>query len=694
MIHSSILNPDSIVVIGASNDTSKPGGKVLKNIIENNYDGFLYAVNPKENKIQGIASYLTCESLPMVDLAIIAIAAPYVEETIRILAEQKNCKGFILFTAGFSEIGDEGKALENRCVEIVESVGGTLIGPNCIGVLTRRYKGVFAGPIPEYDPLGCDCVSASGATMVFIMEQAIPRGLRFSTIFSIGNAAQIGIEDVLEYWDNTFDPERSSRIKLLYLEEVNNPQKFLKHARSLSQKGCKIAAIKAGITEEGSRAVSSHTGSLAGSSMAVGALFRRAGIVRCYSRIELVYVACVFAHKPLMGNRMAIVTHAGGPGILLTDILTKKGMKVPSLGNVKGKKLLSKLNHGSSVNNPIDFLATGTAEQLGEILEFADKEWDDIDGIIVVFGTTGMWRVNNVYEMLHQKMQSCRKPIYPILPSTVLAAEEVKHFLEMGRINFTDEVILGYVLARIYRTSCAYNDEILPKVNASLIRNIITQNENGYMSNEHCHALMQASGIPTPAAFESDNIGAVLSFSKEKKGPFVLKANGPIHKSDAGAVILNQNTSEEIESGFHRLMKIKDTHAVLIQQQISGIEFFIGAKREEPFGHLILFGMGGIYIEIFKDFIAALSPLNRNEIKNGLRKLKSWPLIQGYRGKEGMNEDKLVDLILRISALLEQAPEIAEMDINPLMGNGNDLFAVDVRIRIENIDRNMKNNNL
>jgi len=416
MIHQSVLNPSSITVVGASNDATKPGGKVFRNIIENGFKGRVYPVNPREISIQGNPCYSSVNELPQVDLAIIAVAAQYVEEVIQVLASQKNCKGFIVFSAGFGEAGNEGKALEQRCVDIVNQYGGTLIGPNCIGVINENYKGVFAGPIPAYDPMGCDFVSASGATMVFILEEAISRGLKFSSLFSIGNSVQVGVEDMLEFWDINYQAGISSPIKLLYLEKVDNPQRFLKHARSLVKKGCRIAAIKAGSTEEGAQAVSSHTGSLAGSDAAVSALFRKAGIVRCYSRLELVYVAAIFNFPRPAGNRIAVITHAGGPGVMLTDILTKGGMKVPTLKGEAADSLLSKLYTGSSVANPIDFLATGTAEQLGEILEAVENDFDEIDASVVVFGTTGMWSVNNVYQVLHEKISTLKKPIFPILP--------------------------------------------------------------------------------------------------------------------------------------------------------------------------------------------------------------------------------------------------------------------------------------
>ena len=346
MIAKELLDPRSIVIVGASNDRSKPGGKVLYNILYNKFEGKIYGVNPKEKEVQGVPCFPDCDSLPEVELAIIAIAANHVEAALKVLAYEKKCKAFILFSAGFSETGSEGKSLEKRCVKIVNDAGGTLVGPNCIGVISGRYKGVFAGPIPEYDPMGCDCVSASGATMVYILEMAIPRGLKFRDIFSVGNSAQTGVEDILQYWDESFDERKSSKIKLLYMEQINDPQRFLKHARSLVNKGCRIAAIKSGNTEPGSRAVSSHTGALAGSDSAVSALFRKAGIIRCYSRVELVYVAAIFTIPPLKGDRIAVITHAGGPGVMLTDILVKNGMKVPQLQGPKADKLLSKLFSG------------------------------------------------------------------------------------------------------------------------------------------------------------------------------------------------------------------------------------------------------------------------------------------------------------------------------------------------------------
>lgn len=682
MITKELLDPKSIVIVGASNDVSKPGGKVLKNIIDHGFSGKLFAVNPKEKIVQGVECFSACENLPQVDLAIIAVSAQYVEANIRELALQKGCKAFILFSAGFSEIGDEGTALEKRCVEIINSVGGSLIGPNCIGVITEKYKGVFAGPIPQFDPMGCDCVSASGATMVFILEAAIPRGLKFRNIFSIGNSAQIGVEDILEYWDNEFDATSSSKIKLLYLEQVSDPKRFLKHARSLVKKGCRIAAIKSGSTEAGSRAVSSHTGSLAGSNTAVSSLFRKAGVVRCYSRVELVYVAAIFSHKQLRGDRIAVITHAGGPGVMLTDVLIKGGLKVPKIEGEKADELLSKLYPGSSVSNPIDFLATGTAQHLGHILDAVDYDFDHIDGSVVVFGTTGMWSVDDVYEVLHEKMKTSKKPIFPILPSVIQAADEVSHFHSMGHVNFTDEVSFGYVLSRVYKTSKPYDESELVEVDKKRIREIIDASDDGYLPPSTVAELLDAAGIKRVQEFTATNLSDALKHAEILGFPLVMKVVGPVHKSDVGGVKLNVTQIYEVKQLFSELMKIKDATSVLLQQQKSGTEVFIGAKDEEKFGHQIVCGLGGIFIEVFKDVSFALSPIGKDEAKDMISHLKSYPIIKGVRGREGVNEEMLIETMLKLSALLATAPEIKELDINPLLGSKNDLVAVDARVNI------------
>ncbi len=683
MIVRELINPKSIVIVGASNDISKPGGRILKNIIEGGYNGQLYAVNPKEDIVQGIKCFKETSQLPDVELAIIAIAAKYTPETVESLINEKSTKAFIVLSAGFSEVGSEGKILEQKVAKLVNDANGSLIGPNCIGVLTPRYMGSFAGPIPKLDKWGVDFVSGSGATAVFILETAIPMGLTFASLFSVGNSAQIGVEDVLEYWDNTYDPEISPRVKMLYLEKIDNPKKFLAHSQSLINKGCRICAIKAGMTDAGSRAASSHTGALAGSDDAVHALFRKAGIVRCYSREQLIYTAGVLMHRQLRGKNIAVITHAGGPGVMLTDALSKSGMNVPKIEGEKADELLAQLFHGSAVGNPIDFLATGTAEQLGLIIDYVENHFDHIDGSVVIFGTPGLFDVKPVYRLLHNKMKTCKKPIYPVLPSTILAKEAIEDFLSLGRVNFPEEVNLGWAIARVYNTPKPSENEGIPEVDIKEIRKVIESAENGYLPPEKVQSLLDAAGISRVGEAVALNKSDAVSHARRLGYPVVMKVVGPVHKSDIGGVSLFIGSDETAAKEFDRLMAIPEAKSVLIQPMLKGIELFAGAKKEAGFGHLVMCGMGGIFIEILKDVTKALTPVSMPEALEMIKNLRSRGLIEGARGQRGAGKELFAEAIVRLSALLEAAPEIAEMDLNPLIGTPEYVTAVDARIRVE-----------
>ena len=315
MINRQLINPESIVVVGASNNISKPGGKLLHNIRTGTYIGSLYSLNPKEDEIQGLPSYRDVSALPPTEMAFLAVPATFCTTVVRELAETKGTRAFVIVSAGFSEENSEGAKIEKDIAEICNHYNAALIGPNCIGVMTPAYQGVFTLPIPKLDSQGCDFISGSGATAVFIMESGLQKGLRFNHVFSVGNSAQLGVEDVLQYLDETHDPGQSSRVKMLYFETIKDPGRLLRHATSLIGKGCQIAAIKAGTTDAGSRAASSHTGAMASSDTAVDALFRKAGIVRCYGREELTTVDSVMLHPPLRGRNLAIITHAGGPAV-------------------------------------------------------------------------------------------------------------------------------------------------------------------------------------------------------------------------------------------------------------------------------------------------------------------------------------------------------------------------------------------
>ncbi|MBO7083499.1 MAG: acetate--CoA ligase family protein [Bacteroidales bacterium] len=689
MIAKELLNPKSIVICGASSDVHKPGGKSLKNLLESPFKGQIYAVNPKETEVQGVKCYAKVDDLPQVDCALLCIAAKFCAQTVDVLAKEKGCKGFIIISAGFSEESHEGAEIEKHIVDTINSVGGSLIGPNCTGFLNVNYAGCFDTPIPKLDPKGVDFITGSGATAVFIKEYGMSNGLKFNSVWAVGNSAQLGIEDVLEHLDETFDPVKSSHVIMLYMEKIGDPQRLLKHSRSLINKGCHIAAIKSGNSAAGSRAASSHTGALATSDAAVDALFRKAGIVRCHNRQELTTVCGVFMHPEIKGKRCAVITHAGGPAVMLTDVLSNGGLEVPSLKeHPASPALLAKLFGGSSVGNPIDFLATGTAEQLGYIIDTVENEYDEIDFSVVIFGSPGLFSNKEVYDLLDEKMKTCKKPIFPVLPSIINVKDEIEDFIAKGRINFPEECVLGNAICKVYNTPKPQPEHVeLPKVDVARIRKTIDRCKSGYLEIADYNELLDAAGISRKKSVEVSKKEDALAFAKEvgcsKDVPLVMKVVGPLHKSDVGGVTLGVKDLDTVAKEFDRLIVIPETYAVEMYPMLDGIDVYIGAIKDAKFGHQIFFGLGGIFIEVLKDVQSALAPITADEAKEMLKQLKGYKILQGVRGQEGVNIDLYADQVARVSALVQAAPEIAEMDLNPLLGNPRYVTAVDARIRIE-----------
>lgn len=684
MINESLLNPSSIVVVGASNNLRKPGGRILRNLLDGGYTGKLYVANPKDEQVQGLSAVKDVSDLPNVDLAILAIAAALCPGTVRILAEQKKTRAFIVLSAGFSEDSEEGRKLENEMVAIVNQTGGCLIGPNCIGVITPAYNGVFTTPVPRLSARGCDFASGSGATAVFIIESSLPKGLTFSSVFSVGNSAHTGIEDIVAYWDNTYEEGVSSPIKLLYVENIKDPDKLLHHASSLIRKGCRIAAIKAGTTEAGSRAATSHTGAMASADSAVEALFRKAGIVRCSGREELTTVASVFTHKPIRGKNIAIITHAGGPAVMLTDALSAGGLNIPRITGVDRENLLAMMNPGASADNPVDLIATATSDQLDKVIEYADKQLPGIDSIIVIFGSNGMIDIREIYELLHRKILSCNKPVLPILPSVTSSKDDLEYFMGLGHVNFPDEVVLGRALTRIANTPYPAAEKVqFDDVNLPLIREIIDKAPTGYLEPEQIQHLLTAAGIPLVKEEVVTSVREAKRKAAEIGFPMAIKVVGPVHKSDVGGVTLNIKSETHLIAEYKRMMKIKGVKGVLMQRMLEGTELFIGATYEPRFGHVILCGLGGIFVEVLGDISSGLAPLTFDEARSMIRSLRVYRIIQGTRGKPGVNEKIFTEIIVRLSSLLRFATEIKEMDLNPLIGNPHEIMVVDARIRIE-----------
>ena len=693
MINKQLLEPRSIVVIGGSNNVHKPGGSIVRNIISGGFSGPLHIVNPKEDEVQGIKAFHDVKEIPQTDLAVLVVAARFCPDYVDYLCAEKGVRAFVIISAGFSEETKEGALLEQRILDTCKQYGAALIGPNCIGLLNRHHHSVFTLPIPHLNPQGVDFISGSGATAVFILESAVSKGLQFNSVWSIGNGKQIGIEDVLQYMDEHFDAETDSKVKLLYIENISNPDKLLFHASSLIRKGCRIAAIKSGSSESGSRAASSHTGAIASSDSAVEALFRKAGIVRCFSREELTTVGCILTLSPLKGKNFAIVTHAGGPGVMLTDALSRGGFNVPKIEGPDADELKSKLFPGSSVANPIDFLATGTPEQLGIVIDYCEHKFEQIDAIAVIYGTPGLTQLYEAYDVLDKKIRECKKPIFPVLPSLHTAGPEVEDFLKKGHVNFSDEVTLATALSQIMRTPKPAAPEVqlygidIPELNKIIYREVHRLKfegiKSGYLAPDTVREILSCAGIPLVPEMVSTSKAELTAFAQRVGFPVVAKVVGPVHKSDVGGVALNIRTPEHLALEFDRMMQIPDATGIMVQKMLKGTELFIGAKYEERFGHVILCGLGGIFVEVLKDVSSGLAPLSYDEAFSMIHSLRGYKILKGTRGQKGINEQKYAEIIVRLSTLLRFATEIKEMDLNPLLADDNDVVAVDARILIE-----------
>jgi len=684
MLHEKLIMPKSIVVVGGSDNLHNLGGSVLRNLIEQQYQGELFVVNPKKDRVQNKRSYRDVREIPQVDLAIIAIPAEDVVEVAAVLAREKNTRGFIVYSAGFSELNEEGAAMERQLRKIVDEVGGSLLGPNNIGLVNQYYAGVFTRPLPKMDPAGVDFVSGSGATAVFTLEAAHQIGLTFSALYTVGNSAQTGVEEILEHLDETYVQGKSSRVKLLYIEGIRNPEKFLRHCVALRNKGCSIAALKSGVTEKGNIAAASHTGAMASPDIFVQALFDKAGIVRCQSRYELITVASILQQSKKLGKRIAIITHAGGPGVILTDVLTRNGVDVPTFSRKQQLVLQEGLYPGASAKNPVDMLATGTAEQLSFLLEYCDKSMEEVDAMVVIFGSPGLGSVAEAYDVIGKKIDSCRKAVFAILPSVVNVHKEIRDFIGQGHIAFYDESLFGASLAKVMRARLPVRYKPAPGLRQlSRIKSAVSQCANGYLDSARAFEILSWIGIPVayPMLFRTEK--ELLQKADALEYPVAQKVDGILHKSDQKGVILHVHDREELLLNFRTLMSIPGAKGVLVQKMAEGTEVFVGAKKQAGFPPLLLCGMGGIYVEVLKDLSHGMCPVSEAEANAMIRKLHAFKVLKGTRGQPGIDLKAFARVVQKVSRLVEAVPEIAVLEINPLLATSRGILAVDARIRIQ-----------
>ena len=679
-----LFEPNQIAVIGASNDAFKPGGRVIKNIKNHGYQGQLWAVNPKTSDVQGLPVFPSVCALPTgPDLAIVAIPSAFVVETIRDLAA-KGTGAAIVLSSGFGEKDTAGKRAEAEMLQIANEARMTLVGPNCSGFLTTAYKGKFAGIIPNRPGRVVDIISGSGAIVDYVMEQGETRGLSFGNVVNLGNSIQIGVEDLVQMFDEHYGPD-SARILMLYMESIKKPAKLLQHARSLVGKGCMIVGIKAGATAPGERAAASHTGAMATSDTAVGALFEKAGIIRVQSRMALINTACALAiaKGPMRGNRVCVVTDAGGPGVMIIDELHRQGMVVPRLTDVTRQRLGDMLPPESATANPIDALPSRTAKQIRGITRvLGETERDRLDAIAVLLGDSGMSDNTPIYEAVSDAMDNCPIPVYPMFSSLVSSREKIEDFLLRGKMVFPDEVTLGQTLGQVARWRKPEEVPVnLEGYDKAAIERALA-GRSGTLPPETVAAVLQSAGFELPPQIEVSRLEQLASNCPVINYPLAMKVIGPVHKTDVGGVKLGIGDENAALHAWETLMSIDGACGVLLQSMVGGLEVIIGASREGEFGHLVMFGLGGVYAEALKDVKFSLAPLHKGESLRMIRGIRGYSILEGIRGEQGMDIDALADNVQRLSRLVHDFPQISEIDLNPVKGKGADLFVVDARIMI------------
>ncbi len=681
-----LFNPNSIAVIGASNDPLKPGGRVFKSIREHGYKGRLWPVNPKAADIMGLKAYESVTALPDApDLAIVAIPSKGVPETLQELAD-KGTKAVIVLTAGFGEKDENGKLAEKKMLAIGKAAGMAVIGPNCSGFITPAYKGKFAGIVPELPGRAVDMISGSGATVDYVMEMAEGRGLSFGMVVNVGNSIQYGVEDLLQMYDAQYGPD-SARVLFLYMESIRKPGLFLTHSRSLIEKGCHPVAIKSGTTPTGARAAAGHTGAMAGNDTAVQALLDKAGVIRVRSKAEFIDTACALTacRGMLKRGHICVITDAGGPGVMMADAVFQNGLSMATFKDTTLKRLADILPPEATLTNPVDCLPSRNAEIIKAIIEtIQEEEKENVDAIAVLIGNSGMSDNAPIYAAIADAMDNRPIPVLPMFTSLSTAGKKIDEFRRSGKVYFQDEVALAAALSKIVRTPRADLAETrISGYDKAGVAALMKGCRQSIPDPETLSGIMEASGFTLPRS-SVVTAGADLDAACHTVGfPLALKVVGPVHKSDVGGVRAGVADLAEARRAYDDLTAIPGASGVLVQSMVGGIEMILGVSRENGFGHLIMFGLGGIYTEVLRDVRFALAPLSRAEGLDMVRGIQCAPILQGIRGHESVDLDYLAGLLQRLSRLVTDFPGIKEMDINPLKGNGHNLYVVDARMVID-----------
>ena len=701
------FQPASVAVIGASSNPAKLGHAVVKNLVEGGYAqrGTVYPINPGGKEILGLPTFARVMDVPdSIDLAVIVIPYPNVPDALRECGE-KGIPAAIVISAGFREAGMEGLERERELIQIAHQFNIRLIGPNCLGVIDTYtpLNASFAAGTPPSGPMAF--MSQSGALGTAVLDIALAGRLGLSKFVSLGNKADVSEIDLLQAWED--DP--NTRVIMIYSEGMPNGQEFIRVARQITKQK-PVIAIKSGVTQSGSRAVSSHTGSLAGSEQAYQAAFNQAGILRADSMQALFDMALAIGYQPeLKGQRIAIVTNAGGPGILATDALERAGLSMARFELETIRALEQYLPDAASAANPVDVLGDARADRYLFAIEKVISD-PNTDGLLVVLTPQAMTEIEAtataVGELSHQK----QKPILACFMGEARVAEGIDILNQSGVPNFPfpERAALAFRAMADYqaikaRPLAQYKRYEADQAATRKVIDSIRADKRLAIGDAEARQILQAYGLRIPRSEIAPTPERAIEIANEIGYPVVLKISSPdiLHKTDVGGVKVGLQNAEAVRDAFELMVYRAQRYVpdariwgCLVQEMApEGLEVLVGMNRDPQFGPLVTFGLGGIYVETLKDVTFRIAPFSQQEAESMLGEIRAHALLDGVRGKPAMDKDAIVDVLLRVGQLVQDFPEIAELDINPLMvyPNGQGAIAIDMRIILREIHPETRN---
>ncbi|MCD6319637.1 MAG: acetate--CoA ligase family protein [Candidatus Desulfofervidaceae bacterium] len=692
-----LFSPKSVAIVGASTHEGKIGHILVQNLLKYKYKGKIFPINPKADEILGLKVYPSLEKIPEpVDLVIIAVKPEAVLETIKVCG-QKNIQAAVVISAGFKETGPQGARLEEELKRLAQENGVRLLGPNCVGLIdtNSRLNASFATGMPERGNIGF--FSQSGAMCIAVLDWALGEKIGFSKFVSLGNKADISEIDMLL----ALGEDETTKVILGYLEGVEDGHTFIQVAQEVSKKK-PIILIKAGVTSAGAKAVSSHTGSLAGSESAYQAAFKQSGIIRAHTVTELFNYAFSFAVQPLpKGPRLAILTNSGGPGIVAADACDQSSLQLVRLQARTVEKLRSFLPPMASFFNPIDILGDAHVDRYDKALEILTQD-DNIDAILVLLTPTATIEVKETAEVIVKHAKEADKPIICSFMGKVQVEKGVKYLKKHGIPNYLCPEDAVDALEKMWQRKHWLSQPLpeYPQIAAdrSRVRYLLEMAKREgrfHLSETDAKEVLKAYGFALPQTHLARTREEAVEAAKKIGFPVVLKIVSPdiSHKTDVGGVILNLNSPPAVKEAFSEVMlKVKSKnprasiYGVSVQEMVQGAkETIIGFTRDPQFGPLLMFGLGGIYVEILKDVTFRIAPLTKKEAMEMVREVKAYSLLRGIRGEPPADVPALVDALLALSQLALDFPEIVEAEINPLLVKpaGQGIVAVDARLSIK-----------